>query len=162
MKAHVARPGLAISHATPEDIPALVALEDASFSTDRLAAANFRQFLRRGNGDLFVARRPGVPGIAGYLLVLYRRGSTAARIYSIAVDVAARGAGVGTALLMRGEDAARGRQCQRMTLEVRPDNAAAISLYEGRGYQVFGRYRGFYEDGTDALRLALDLTQSPA
>ncbi|MGB3840666.1 MAG: GNAT family N-acetyltransferase, partial [Rhodanobacter sp.] len=44
------------------------------------------------------------------------------------------------------------RGCDRLRLEVRPDNAAAIRLYERAGFRRFGAYRRYYEDGTDAWR----------
>jgi [ribosomal protein S18]-alanine N-acetyltransferase len=40
---------------------------------------------------------------------------------------------------------------------VRQDNAAAIRLYERRGYRRIGAYAAFYEDGADAWRYQKDL-----
>jgi len=59
---------------------------------------------------------------------------------------------VAAALLEAGEDVARGHNCLAMRLEVRPDNAPAIALYERHGYRQFGKYLGYYEDHADALR----------
>ena len=39
-----------------------------------------------------------------------------------------------------------------MRLEVRTDNAAAIALYEGRGYRRLAGIASYYEDGGDAWR----------
>ena len=44
-----------------------------------------------------------------------------------------------------------------MRLEVRPDNQPAIALYEKRGYKLFARCFGYYEDNADALRLEKSL-----
>ena len=41
---------------------------------------------------------------------------------------------------------------ERLRLEVRADNATAISLYERRGYVPIGRRDDYYEDGAPALR----------
>lgn len=142
---------LQLRAATIADVDAMVALENQSFSTDRLARRNFLRFLRCGNCVLLVAR-DGVT-FAGYILVLFRARSDAGRIYSIVVNPECRGRGVGETLLAAGEQAARDRKCARMRLEVRPDNAAAIRLYEKNGYRRFGTFPAFYEDGTDALRL---------
>lgn len=144
-------PALLLRAATAADVAAMVQLEAVSFATDRLAARNFRRFLRCGNCSLLVAEDAG--RFAGYILVLYRANSTAGRIYSVAVSPACRGRGVGEALLAAAEEAARTRGRSTMRLEVRPDNAAAIRLYEKHGYRRFGTFAGFYEDGTDALRL---------
>lgn len=140
---------------TLADIPELVALEDSSFSTDQLAARNFRRFLRAGRCGLLVAEVDG--RFAGYVLVLFRANTKAGRLYSIAVSPAARGRGVGELLLGAAERAVVARGKQAMRLEVRPDNAGALRLYERSGYRVFGNYPGFYEDGTDALRLEKQL-----
>lgn len=136
---------------TLADIPALVALEGSSFSTDQLAARNFRRFLKDGRCALLVAELDG--RFAGYVLVLFRANTKAGRLYSIAVAAAARGRGVGELLLAAAERAVLDRGRQALRLEVRPDNTAALRLYEKNGYRVFGNYPGFYEDGADALRL---------
>lgn len=140
---------------TLTDIPDLVALEDSSFSTDQLAARNFRRFLRGGRCELLVAEVGG--RFAGYVLVLFRANVKAGRLYSIAVSPSARGRGVGELLLAGAERAVVARGKQAMRLEVRPDNTGALRLYEKNGYRVFGSYPGFYEDGTDALRLEKQL-----
>ncbi len=62
-----------------------------------------------------------------------------ARILSVAVDPRFQGQGLGNGLLRVGLDylAAHGVPCVR--LEVRPDNAAAVHLYEKYGFRVRGR-----------------------
>ena len=48
--------------------------------------------------------------------------------------------------------------CDRLRLEVRADNEAAIGLYERRGYARFAETPDYYEDGEAAFRFekALD------
>jgi len=132
-----------------DDIPALVALE-ALFPTDRMPERQFRHQLLRGKGRLRVA----VAGarLLAYALVMFRRGSTVARLYSISVDPAARGQGLGARLLADAERGARARGCDRLRLEVRVHNRRAIALYESRGYVRFARRPHYYQDGTDAFR----------
>jgi ribosomal protein S18 acetylase RimI-like enzyme len=43
--------------------------------------------------------------------------------------------------------------CHEIRLEVRKDNHRAIKFYEKNGYESFGEYKNFYEDGADALRM---------
>lgn len=135
--------------ARPADLPALLALE-ARFATDRLSARQFRHHLRNPRARLRVAVLDGQP--AGYALVLLRSGSRTARLYSIAVDPACRGRGLGARLLGEAERVARAAGAHELRLEVRTDNAAAIGLYEGRDYRRFGRREGYYEDGAAAWR----------
>jgi ribosomal protein S18 acetylase RimI-like enzyme len=86
--------------------------------------------------------------LLGYAIVRFRRATSVARLYSIAVAEGARGHGVGEQLLTAAEDEARRRGDLFMRLEVRADNAAAIALYHRLGYKAFGRHLDYYEDHT--------------
>ena len=133
------------------DLPALVALEQRSFATDRLSARQFRHHvLGRGNSLLLVAVGDG--RLCGNALVLFRAGTRRARLYSIVVAREARGKGTGEHLLARVEREARARGASELALEVRHDNAAAVAFYERRGYGRVGSKPGFYEDGAPAWR----------
>ena len=91
--------------------------------------------------------------LAGYALLLFRRGARTARLYGLAVRAADRGRGVGAALLREAERRARRRDCRSMSLEVGSVNRSALSLYRSMGYAVAERLPRYYEDGSDALRL---------
>jgi len=139
-----------IRRARLADLEALVALEQASFTTDHLSRRQYRHHLANPRGKVVVA--VDASGLLGKALVFFRRGSDIARLYSIAVAQTARGRGIGEALLAAAEREARSRGCRCLRLEVRQDNVAAMRLYERRGYRRFGAYHGFYEDGADAWR----------
>ena len=132
--------------ARPDDLPRLLALE-ARFPGDRITPRQFLHHMTSRSARLRV-----VDDVSGYALVFLRRGSTLARLYSIAVDPTARGRGLGHALLADAERAARAGGADRLRLEVRVENTAAIALYLSRGYEEFGRYINYYDDGSDALR----------
>ncbi len=150
---------LHLRRARLSDIDALVALE-ARFPTDRLSRASFRHLLTRGNSDLWVALSAGA--VVGDALVCYRRGSRRARLYSIVTDRAHSGRGIGRALLAACEAGARERGCEELRLEVRPDNATALRLYQASGYEVTATLARFYEDASPALRLRKALTAGTA
>jgi ribosomal-protein-alanine acetyltransferase len=141
---------ISIRAASPNDLDAIFALEQAVFSADRLSRRSLRAFIQSPNRPLLVAMLEG--SLAGYALVALREGSAAARLYSIAVDPSRGRRGVGRALMAASEryTAAHGRQSLR--LEVRSDNHAAIALYERLGFRQFGQYDGYYADGACALR----------
>ncbi len=139
-----------IRDAEDADLDGLQALEARSFVSDRIARRSLRRLIDGSSASLRVAVRRRE--LQGYHLVLFRKGSLVARLYSIAVDDRHRGAGVGSRLLADAETVALGRGCNVLRLEVREDNAAAISLYERRGYAPLGRYAAYYADGADALR----------
>ncbi len=144
-----------IRKAIASDAEALVALENAAFDADRISRRSFTRFIASPSAELLVA--DGASGLAGYVLVLYRRTTSVARVYSIAVASQARGTGLGDALMEAAEVAARQHGELFVRLEVRFDNAPAIALYERRGYKRFGRYLDYYEDHADALRVEKSL-----
>jgi len=141
-----------VRRARRSDLDALNALEQRCFRGDRLSARQYRFHLDSDRAWLGVVARGDA--LAGSALVMFRADTNAARLYSIAVDPAARGGGLGLALLRGAERAARARGADEMRLEVRAGNRAAIALYEREGYACFGRKRRYYEDGADALRFA--------
>lgn len=63
------------------------------------------------------------------------------RILSLAVRPAAQGRGIGRQLLSSGIASLQERGAERVRLEVRPDNAAALALYQSVGFQEAGRTR---------------------
>jgi [ribosomal protein S18]-alanine N-acetyltransferase len=132
------------------DLDAILALELAVFSADRLSRRSLRAFIANPDRPLLVAVSD--EGLAGYALVALRKRSATARLYSIAVDRRNGRRGVGRALMAACEHyaAAQGRIALR--LEVRADNEAAIALYRDLGYREFGRYENYYADGARALR----------
>jgi len=144
-----------IRRAAPADLDALLALERRAFTTDHLSRRQYRHHI--GSESARVLAAVDASGLLGKAVVFFRSNSDIARLYSIAVADAARGRGIGEALVGAVERAARARGSRRLRLEVRQDNAAAVRLYERLGYRRFGAYAGFYEDGADAWRYEKDL-----
>lgn len=144
--------------ASVADIDALVALEQDCFTLDRLSPRNFNWMVRRANASLIVAEQQG--HLAGYALLLFHRGTSLARLYSIAVSPAWRGHGLGQQLLEQAQASALERNCAWLRLEVRADNPAAISLYESNGYQRFAVVENYYEDHSQALRFEKRILRS--
>jgi ribosomal protein S18 acetylase RimI-like enzyme len=144
------------------DLDALVALENAVFTTDILSRRSFRHFLASPKSSLIVAEDSGK--LAGYALVLYPARSKLARLYSIAVAPHIASRGIGPLLLAEAEAAAARRRRRAMRLEVHEHNSRAIGRYEKSGYRLFGRHRRYYDDGGDALRFEKPLggAKSPA
>jgi ribosomal protein S18 acetylase RimI-like enzyme len=139
-----------IRDAEDEDLEGLSALEARSFASDRMARRNLKRLIDRKSARLRVA--VGRSGLRGYHLVLFRKGSSVARLYSIAVDDRHRGAGLGRRLLADAEVLAARQSKRALRLEVREDNLPAIRLYERRGYRLIGRHARYYADHADALR----------
>lgn len=136
--------------AQPDDVDELLQLENQCFETDRLNTRNFQWMVSRANASLIVAEAQG--HLLGYALVLFHRGTSLGRLYSLAIADSARGQGLGKQLLARAEQQATLRDCAYLRLEVRPDNGAAIALYQRQGYRLFEQVDDYYEDHAPALR----------
>jgi ribosomal-protein-alanine N-acetyltransferase len=80
-----------------------------------------------------------------------------AHITILAVHPDLQNQGLGQLLLYALLRDAKKRQLEWATLEVKPSNQAALSLYRKFGFQEAGRRRGYYQDtGEDALILWLN------
>jgi ribosomal protein S18 acetylase RimI-like enzyme len=145
-----------IRTAVPDDIAALVDIEEACFVSDRLSRRSFRHLLTEGNAVTLIDDAHGA--VRGYLTVLFRADVSLARIYSIATAPDCMGQGVASALLAAAEQLALARNCVAMRLEIRKDNAASQQLFLRHGYALFGEHAAYYEDGMDALRFEKSLT----
>lgn len=135
------------------DLDALVRLEERCFAIDRITRRSLRHLLRHGHARVIVApHRDDARRLDGYALVLLRRGTSLARLYTLAIDPDAQGQGLGRQLLVAAERAALEEGAVVLRLEARSDNDRAIGLYRANGYRVFGRHIAYYEDRTDAVR----------
>ncbi len=142
---------VAIRPAILSDLPELVRIEYAAFAGDRFSRRTLHYLLTRARAIFLVAERAGAA--VGSVVVLLHGRTSLARIYSMAVDPAHQGAGIGLTLLREAESRALADGRAVMRLEVRTDNARAIGLYKREGYREIGRILRYYEDGCDALRM---------
>jgi ribosomal-protein-alanine acetyltransferase len=150
---------LHIRPAEAADLDGLMGLETAAFASDRLTRRRLRALAGSPSAIFLVAE--SADALSGYVLVLTRRNSRAARLYSLAVAPALAGQGIGSRLLAVAEAAAQARDADEIRLEVRVDNLTAIRLYESRGYRNIGRRQDYYADGMAAVCYARDLRAQP-
>ncbi len=147
------------------DLNALVALErqifaSALFAGHLISRASFRRLLNSSTATVIIAEADAQP--AGYLLVLYRANSAAARIYSLGVAARFRRRGLAGRLVTAAENDALSRDRTALRLEVRADERGTIGLYEASGYHRVGRATGYYGGRVDALRLEKTLGKGTA
>ena len=124
-----------------KDAPALAAIEAACFAHPWSEAA-LRDEVDNPAAFFVVATRAEQPvGYAGMHIA-----ADEGFLDNVAVAPASRRGGVASALLdvLLAEGRARG--LSRLTLEVRPSNAAALALYEKKGFTRDGVRPGFYRD----------------
>ena len=88
--------------------------------------------------------------------VLMRVAGQEAEILTLAVAPAARGQGLGRALLQAAARQAAILGAGQMFLEVSTENPPALALYAGQGFVRVGQRKAYY-DGGDALILKVQL-----
>lgn len=145
-----------IRKAREGDLKSLVEIESAAFVADRISARAFRRLVGSPSATVLVAEANG--RTEGSAVMLTRRGTRAARLYSVAAR--RPGTGVGSALLAEVESLARRGGATRLLLEVRADNAGARRLYERLGFRVLGTRPDYYADGEAALRMEKRLSDA--
>lgn len=84
-----------------------------------------------------------------------------AELQRIATVPGARRTGVAAALLTAVTDHAAAGGAERLLLEVRDDNDAALAFYAGAGFAEIARRPGYYRDGTEAVVLERFVRMTP-
>ena len=143
--------GVRVRRGENTDLDELLKLEERTFDSDRLSRAQYRRHLDSDSAQVLVASAAH-NHFLGAAVLLFRKRTTTARVYSLATQPQARRQGVATALLQAAEHAARRRGCRALRLEVQIGNARAIKLYEQLGYVRVSFHAHYYQDGMDAWR----------
>ncbi len=123
-------------------LPGVLDIERRSFPTPWSERAFVSELTQNAYAHYVVALRGSrVLGYAGMWLILDE-----AHVTNIAVHPAERGHGLGERVLSELERRAHEHGCRRMTLEVRPSNVVAQSLYRKHGFVQRGIRPGYYSD----------------
>ena len=133
--------------ATPEDIPALTALEAELFGDDAWSEASVGGELE-GPGRHVVVAVEG-DGVVGYAVTM--RAGDLADLQRIAVHPECQRQGIARALLAEVLKQARDEGASRVLLEVSAVNAAALAFYADADFVEIDRRRRYYRDGSDAV-----------
>ena len=140
------------------DLDGVLAVERSSFHS-AWSRGMFLDELTQGHSRAwFVADSPwGLMGYTGLMEVEHE-----GHVMNLAVRPDARGQGIGGALFSVLLEEAVRRGIERLTLEVRPSNEAALGLYADVGFTESGRRHGYYGDtGEDAIVMWSDPLDSP-
>ena len=156
----VARPPVAVSvePMRPDDIPAVHAIESASFPTPWPPYA-FRQELESNRMAHYLVVRAGdrVIAYAGVWMMVDE-----AHVTTFAVLPVYRRRGIGGRLLLELLRLCADLGAMVATLEVRLSNAAARELYQRFGFRPVGvRPRYYSDNGEDALIMTTEGLDSP-
>ena len=138
------------------DLGQLVEVENACFSYDQMSRRSFHWMIKHARSIMLVLEYK--TKIVGYGLVLINRGTSLARLYSICTLKEFQGHGLATKLMTELEEqTAEDKDCAYLRLEVKADNKGAINLYKKLGYVKFTQKEDYYDDGSTALFMNLNI-----
>ena len=141
----------------PDDLDEVVTIERASFGMPWSRGAFLYEIEQNRVARCWVLREDD--RVAAYLCLWEIADEL--HVTNIAVHPALRRRGLARRLLAAILEDGRARRLRAVTLEVRPTNDEARTLYESFGFRVVGRRRGYYYDtGEDALIMESDLQTS--
>lgn len=129
---------------TPRDIPAVVAIESASFSRP-WTEADFRRALRHRDTITMVATSPKDDALLGF--VVYRLSAKELEILNLAVGPAHRRKQVGSALMGKLYYKLGSHRRERLMVDVRESNTLAQVFFRACGMKCVSVVRGMYEAG---------------
>jgi ribosomal-protein-alanine N-acetyltransferase len=137
--------------ATKLDIPLLLSIENALFQDEAWSGEVFEsEFALLGTTRTYRVIEENNEIVAYFGLAIV---DDTADITTIAVRADFQGRGIGTKLMQGILDIAAKRNLRKIMLEVKPENLAAISLYQKFDFEVIGLRRNYYGPSKDALTM---------
>lgn len=137
--------------ATKLDIPLLLSIENALFQDEAWSGEVFEsEFALLGTTRTYRVIEENNEVVAYFGLAIV---DDTADITTIAVRADFQGHGIGTKLMQEILDIAAERNLRKIMLEVKPENLAAISLYQKFDFEVIGLRRNYYGPSKDALTM---------
>ena len=151
------RPALEFVRIQEWHIPIVLEIEREAY-LEPWTEGMFRQEVNNPLSQFFVVFFQGtLIGYAGFW-----EAADEAHITSVTVGREYRGRGFGREGLRYILDVAARRGLREATLEVRPSNVRALSLYKSAGFREIGRRRGYYAaTGEDAIIMAKRIVPPP-
>ena len=147
-----------LRRATPDDLDAIMQIEDAVFTPDAWSRDSMRHELGLRDGYYLVAFPVGRPEqIDAYAGLFAPHRAPSADVQTIAVAEHARRGGLGRVLMTQLIAEARSRGAEEVFLEVRADNESAQNLYHSLGFEQLAVRKGYYKGGVDAIVMRLAL-----
>jgi ribosomal-protein-alanine N-acetyltransferase len=132
---------------TEGDLDAVMAIEKVSFPSPWGRILFLEELNSAHSFPMVATDAEGV--VVGYIcpMLIIDEG----HILNVAVHPNCRGRGCGRMLVEHILAECRSQDAEFVSLEVRPSNTVAISLYSDLGFVVSGRRKAYYENGEDAI-----------
>lgn len=147
-------PGYDLRAMRDADLPEVLDLEAGTFPTP-WKEESFRHELHDNPFARNYVVRAADTSLAAYACIWLLEGEL--YINNLNVAPRHRRQRLGQWILLRLLDTGRHGGCCSAVLEVRPSNAAALSLYRAHDFHDVGRRPAYYSDGEDALVLGREL-----
>lgn len=144
---------IAVRRAEADDVEAVAALAQSRPYTAKWSARELAHELDRLDSVFVVGDEHGK--LQGYALA--RVVERECRLLDLAAVLDGRGRGRGRALMSALTLTAKARGCVKISFEVSAANERALSFYVKAGAHVVGRRLKFYNDGSDAVLMDLDI-----
>jgi [ribosomal protein S18]-alanine N-acetyltransferase len=134
-----------INNMEVEHLPEVIAIESYSFPTPWTYSSFYYEIENNDLADYIIVLKDNkVIGYAGIWLIIDE-----AHLTNIAVAEEYRGQQLGEIMIIELIRRVKSKGGTRMTLEVRPSNLKALSLYTRMGFISYGLRKGYYTDNNE-------------
>jgi ribosomal-protein-alanine N-acetyltransferase len=141
-----------------KDLPYVYAIESISFPNPWHLSTFKGEIQNHEISYPLVAVHSMEERVIGYIIFWVIRDEV--QINNIAINPDFRRKGIGESMLGQVIAAVKKNDATFISLEVRPSNGAAFSLYQKLGFKIIGRRKDYYfNPREDALVLGMDLNQ---
>lgn len=149
-----------IREAGPEDFEQIQELEKKCFEVDQAyTKRQLKYLLMKAHRTFLVETHNNV--VRGFIITLYRKGTTVAGLETIDVHPLYQNQGIGKRLLKTAEQKMKKKGIKKIRLEVSTGNHAAIQLYEKQGFKTISILKNYYfydhNGSCDAYRMIKEL-----
>jgi [ribosomal protein S18]-alanine N-acetyltransferase len=145
--------------ASVKDIDAILHLENVCFvyEGEKFNRRQILYLIKSPNAIVYVLENNH--SVIGWVIGLIRKykKTISGRLYGLAINPHHHGKKLGELLTGKILHEMKIKGANRILLEVRKDNPAAIHLYKKFGFKELGSLPNYYEIGVHGIRMALDL-----
>jgi ribosomal-protein-alanine N-acetyltransferase len=145
-----------IRHAVAADFPALLEIDQASFTRGvAYDEAELSYFMKRRGAETLVVEEEGLP--VAFIILEVHRTRRYGTIVTLDVRETHRRNGHGSRLLARAEDILLDHGVETYDLQVDVGNRTAILFYKKHGFRIVRTLDKYYANGNDAYLMVKDL-----
>lgn len=147
---------MTVREMTWDDLEQVVEIENENFSVP-WTETGFFTYLMRSDALFLVAENEEEELVAGYIGIIMA--ADEGDITNVSVKKELQGQGIGTMLLQELASRTKEMGIEKIFLEVRESNVAALALYEKQGFERMGVRKNYYTDPIeDAITMCRKLS----